>query len=301
MKEKNRKKTTASGRSNKETQKPGNGQQPTSTGEIPGGFYLTAEQVERLIASAKYKQHPYGQCWQPFDLETFNQLVGNIDLRGLDQVILLYKGMILDGWHRYLACLATKLEPKFEEFKGTDLEAAEKVHASGIRRHSQPDQLYASFLRLCEACSDFKEKYEQLRQKVMKTRRYPDVTKDGTPLSTGGQRVDLLGAKATAAGVSRSTAAKVEKVKKANPKAIPEIAAGKTTANKELKKIKEGKESGKRSSDKPKEDRPTVAELVEIVHRGLGKAEEAEQLSLKGNAVYFRVNGHQVKVICKII
>jgi hypothetical protein len=29
---------------------------------------------------------------------------------------------VLDGWHRYLACLATKVKPKFAQFKGSELE-----------------------------------------------------------------------------------------------------------------------------------------------------------------------------------
>ena len=108
---------------------------------------------------AEYKQHPHGKVWQPFDDKTFNELVGNIDRRGQDKEITLYQGMVLEGWHRYLACFATKTKLKFTEFNGTDLEAAELVHASGIRRHSSADQRYASFL------AHFKAKYEELKAK----------------------------------------------------------------------------------------------------------------------------------------
>lgn len=204
---------------------------------------VTAETLERLIAEAQYQQHPYGKVWQRFDLDTFSELVGDIDRRGLDQCILLYQGMILEGWHRYLACLFTKTQPKLIEFQGTELEAAERVHASGIRRQSNADQRYAAFLLLGDACREFKDKYEQLKQKGIHQQT------DGTPLSTDGQRVDVVGAKAAAARVGRSTAAKVEKVKKTNPEAVSEIAAGKTTANKELKKIK-----AEEKSDSAKDD-----------------------------------------------
>ena len=91
--------------------------------------------LEDLIAKGKYKQHPYGKSWQPFDEATFKELVADVDRRGLDKEIVLYQDMVLDGWHRYLACLATKVEPKFAQFQGSELEAAELVHASGIRRH----------------------------------------------------------------------------------------------------------------------------------------------------------------------
>jgi hypothetical protein len=220
------------------------------------GMTITAEAIERLIEAAQYKQHPYGRVWQRYDLDNFQELVGNINHRGLDQEMLLYQGMILEGWHRYLACLATKTPPKFKEFKGTDLEAAELVHASGIRRQSRPDQRYASFLLLCDACPDFKAKCEALKQKGV------EQQEAGTPLSMGGQRVDVVGAKAAAAGVGRSTAAKVDAVRKHNPEAVAEIAAGKTSANKELKKNKKGK-----GLDGPKGKKPDfkVGDVVYIV------------------------------------
>jgi hypothetical protein len=196
------------------------------------GRPITAEAVDRLIEQAEYKQHRYGQVWHRFDLPLFQGLVGDIDRRGLDQEILLYQGMILEGWTRYLACLATGTQPRFVEFRGTDLEAAERVHVSGIRRQSRPEQRYASFLLLCEACPAFGAKYEAMRQQGAQQQEA------GTPLSTGGQRVDVLGAKAAFVGVGRSTAANVEDAKRRNPGAVARIAKGETTANQELGKTK---------------------------------------------------------------
>ena len=193
---------------------------------------IASETMERLTQEAKHKQHPYGMVWQRFDTDAFAELASNIKSRGLDQDILLYQDMVLEGWHRYLACLLTKTEPRFIQFEGTDLQAAEKVHASGVRRQSSADQRYAAFLSLGIACPEFKAKYEALKQKGVEQKSA------GTPLSTDNQRVDVLGEKAKAAGVSKSTAVKVEQVQKLNPQAVEEIAKGKTTANKELKKIK---------------------------------------------------------------
>lgn len=196
---------------------------------------VTTESLDCLIADAKYKQHPYGKVWQRFDTVAFAELVSNVQSRGLDQEIILYQEMVLEGWHRYLACLQTKTEPRFVEFKGTDLQAAEKVHASGVRRQSSADQRYAAFTMLGDACPEFQAKYERLKKQGIEQKN------TGTALSTDAQRVDVLGSKANAAGVSRGTAAKIEKVKKRNPEAVAEIAKGKTTANKELKKFKEAK------------------------------------------------------------
>jgi hypothetical protein len=179
----------------------------------------------------------------------FKEIVENVDRRGLDKEILLYRDMVLDGWHRYLACLATKTKPKFTEFQGTDLEAAEIVHASGIRRQLSADQRYACFLLLCGACPAFKEKYEQLKTKAELQQ------KAGAPLVTSSQRVDVAKAKAGAAGVSKATANKVERVKKVKPDAVAEIAAGRTTANKELKTLA-GKGNKGGSKEKRKQTPP---------------------------------------------
>jgi hypothetical protein len=251
--------------------------------------------LEDQIAKAKYLQHPFGKCWQPFDEATFEELAGNVHRRGLDKVIILYQDMVLDGWHCYLACLATKVPPKFDEFKGSDLEAAELVHASGIRRNVSADQRYASLVMLCEACPAFKEKYEQLKAKGEQQR------KAGTPLDTGSQRVDVVKAKAEAAGVSKATAKKVERVKKAKPEAVAEIAAGKTTANKEMKKlIRTTKESTSKDAS-AKDERATISEAIQVLSRGLSKVEEADKISTKKNVLYFELNGYRIKVNCKIM
>ena len=206
---------------------------------------ITLETIDKLISAADRNQHPYGKAWPRFDCDTFHDLCTNIQARGLDQDILLYQDMILEGWHRYLACRHTDTEPRFVAFEGTDLQAAERVRASGVRRQSSADQRYAAFLMLGNACPEFQAKYEKLSQQGIEQKNA------GTPLSTDGQRVDVLGAKAAAAGVSRATAAKVEKVNLSNPKVVSEIAKGKTTANKEVKKLNE-KETPKAKFATPK-------------------------------------------------
>lgn len=187
--------------------------------------------IEALITNAEYKQHPYGKTHERLDEAIFGELCADVDRRGLDRPITLYQGMVLDGWHRYLACLATKTTPKLNTFSGTDVQAAELVHASEVRRHATPEQRNASFTLLCDACPAFKAKFEDLAAKGQEQK------KAGKPLATDSQRVDVVKTKAEAVGVSKATAKKVERVKKTNPKAVAEIAAGKTTANKEAKKL----------------------------------------------------------------
>jgi hypothetical protein len=88
----------------------------------------------------------------------------------------------------------------------------------------------------------------------------------GTPLSTDGQRVDVLGAKAATARVSRSTAAKVEAAKKRSAGAVARIAQGLSTANQELgKSSRPDKGADKNVEERTKE--PEVGDLIYTVDR----------------------------------
>ncbi len=50
-------------------------------------------------------------------------LCANIATPGLRQAITLYSGAVLDGWHRYQACMQTGVEPRYETFEGDDVGA----------------------------------------------------------------------------------------------------------------------------------------------------------------------------------
>ena len=47
-------------------------------------------------------------------------LVESIQMHGLRDAIVLFDGQVLDGWHRYQACLAAGMPPSFIEFEGDD-------------------------------------------------------------------------------------------------------------------------------------------------------------------------------------
>ena len=50
----------------------------------------------------------------------FEALVNDIGVHGLRNNITLFDGAILDGWHRYQACLQADVEPRYQEYKGAD-------------------------------------------------------------------------------------------------------------------------------------------------------------------------------------
>jgi hypothetical protein len=89
-----------------------------------------------------YKQHPLSMMFPPMAKDGFRRLCYDIAANGLQFAITLFAGMILDGWHRYLACKQLGTEPVFKEFEG-DLAAARKyvISANHHRRHAKPAQI----------------------------------------------------------------------------------------------------------------------------------------------------------------
>src|SRR5260370_36472010 len=72
--------------------------------------------------------------------EDFQRFAAGIAARGLDEEIVLYQGKILDGWSRYRACQAVRVEPRFREFAGDD-PVAYVLSKNVQRRHMSPVQI----------------------------------------------------------------------------------------------------------------------------------------------------------------
>jgi hypothetical protein len=89
-----------------------------------------------------YEQHPLSKAFPPMAKDAFRNLCDDIAADGLQFAIILFEGMILDGWHRYLACKELGIEPEFKEFGG-DLAAARKyvISANHHRRNAKRAQI----------------------------------------------------------------------------------------------------------------------------------------------------------------
>ena len=69
----------------------------------------------------KYDQHPIGACLPRMTDEEFRNLIDDIDRNGVREKIILFEGKILDGWHRYNACLELNVvNPPIIEYDGSD-------------------------------------------------------------------------------------------------------------------------------------------------------------------------------------
>jgi len=70
------------------------------------------------MSESRLPIHPYAQLFPPLTVTEFDALCGAILLRGLHEDIVLHEGKVLDGWHRYLACLAKGVTPRFRPYAG---------------------------------------------------------------------------------------------------------------------------------------------------------------------------------------
>ena len=77
------------------------------------------ENVKYMNApSDNFEQHPLGAICPRMPKEDFADLCDDIGKNGLINDIITYQGQILDGWHRYQACLRESVRPKFAPFAG---------------------------------------------------------------------------------------------------------------------------------------------------------------------------------------
>src|SRR5688572_9487566 len=71
--------------------------------------------------------------------EAFQALVEDIRSNGLRHDVVLHEGLILDGRHRYRACLECGIEPRFVTFDGSD-PLAFVISENVTRRHLNESQ-----------------------------------------------------------------------------------------------------------------------------------------------------------------
>jgi phage N-6-adenine-methyltransferase len=87
------------------------------------------------------KAHPIADIFPRMSAEDQVRLAHDIAERGLLEDIWTFEGQILDGRHRYAACVEAKVTPRFRAFEGTHDEAmAMSMSLNLARRHMTSDQ-----------------------------------------------------------------------------------------------------------------------------------------------------------------
>jgi len=85
------------------------------------------------------KFHPYSEVFPLLDDSRLAELSEDVKAFGLRERIWLYKGQILDGRNRFLACQKVKIKPEYRTYKGTDQGALALVISANIQRRHLSD------------------------------------------------------------------------------------------------------------------------------------------------------------------
>jgi hypothetical protein len=92
-----------------------------------------------MIAKAELKPHPTADLFPEMPKTDYRKFSADIAANGLREEIVTYQGQILDGRHRYRACLDNGIEPCFREYQGDD-PVGFVVSMNGHRRHLTKSQ-----------------------------------------------------------------------------------------------------------------------------------------------------------------
>lgn len=186
---------------------------------------------ESIAAPGTLTIHPIAKALPRMDDEAFEVLVSDVKKRGVLIPIVLYKGQILDGRHRYEACKQLGIDcPTMEWDK---IEAWRDIQSLNlVRRHLAKDQEYAIRKR---AAKKFPEAAEQLEAIKEEAHVREKAGKDLGPRGQKGKSSDIIGKKLNMSG---RTVRRVDQVERLIPEELENIAKGKVTANEVLKSYK---------------------------------------------------------------
>lgn len=95
------------------------------------------------------QQHPLSAAFPSMSQVDLAALMEDIRANGQRHPIIELDGQVLDGWHRYQACLAAKVAPQVVGFEGAD-PAAFVLSANLRRRHLSASQRAAAVAAVAE-------------------------------------------------------------------------------------------------------------------------------------------------------
>jgi ParB-like chromosome segregation protein Spo0J len=182
--------------------------------------------------SAEIKFHPLADIFPLMEGEEFDALVADIKAHGLQEWIVTYQGMILDGRNRYRACLEAGVEPHDEDLvnrtgvDNDDSARAYVISANIHRRHLTAEQKRDLIAKLLKATPEKSDRQIAKTVKaspthVGKVRAEKEATGD---VSTVDTRTDTKGRKQP--GKKQPTPKPAPKPVKSDPRIIdPKIAA----------------------------------------------------------------------------
>lgn len=168
------------------------------------------------MSTADLKQHPLGAMYPHMSEEDYESLKKDIQENGFnsDHPITLFEDMVLDGFHRHLACLELDIKGEYRHFIAPDMAKTAMefvIRENDHRRHCTVGQR------------------AMIAQKMAEFLLEEPIPEIGANLHRTVKQAEKEAAKI--AKVSPRTVASAAALKKSDPKAAEQVAAGKTTLN----------------------------------------------------------------------
>ena len=250
--------------------------------------------MNNAASTLDLEMHPACLIMPEMDDEEFEKLKEDISGFGLRHKITLYQGKILDGRHRYRACMELGIEPEFEHWPGGSAVIEFVIGENLLRRHltvSQKAMVAAKAIDYHRAEARERQREAHLSRGIndKDTDRVP-LQRADTPDETSDNRTDL-----SAPGALRSegnvldfpkgkAAAAAAKDVGASPRTVEQAVYVKEHGTEEdVKDVEQGKVSVKAKAAEIKERKapePIVSEYITPVQwLSLSEEERAEALT----------------------
>lgn len=178
-----------------------------------------------------YQPHELSMAFPDMSAEQFSRLCADVKANGLLHPIMLFEGKILDGRHRYRACIKVGITPRFEEYTGTD-PVSYVTSENAARRHLTASQI----AHAVAAMAGWEREQARKRQAAAGKANLPGARESASigADSESGRVREVLAAKA---GVGIKTVERAIAVREHGTEALnAKVAAGAITVN-EAEKI----------------------------------------------------------------
>lgn len=193
-----------------------------------------------------YELHPLCTLFPRMSGAEFDALRDDIATNGLNQPIVLHRGMILDGGNRYRACVEAGIEPRFMEFSGDNLVSF--VLSSNLhRRHMSAGQQAA----IVSSAQDW------AKAQTVGNPAFKEQSGNVAGLATIADR-------AAQSGASERTQRMADKVAKANPELAKQVAHGEVSLPKAVKQIEQKAEKSEQEPPAQSKEDELRDQLTEI-------------------------------------
>jgi N6-adenosine-specific RNA methylase IME4 len=181
--------------------------------------------------------HPAADLFPLMDAERFAALVADIRAKGLLHPIVLCNGKILDGRHRYRACIEAGVVPKFIDYIGNPFDYAWSVN--GQRRDLVAEQRAALWLEAIEGSEAWRaeqkriahtadEKRSEAQKGIPKADKERAATTCG---STSDKSAKASTAAAKASGTNRGAIERQQMLRNNRPDLAAKVRSGELKPN----------------------------------------------------------------------